>query len=186
MTTATVKDHSLKTRDLSRKTVRGLRTPRADTVTEAKIVNGAVTARKLATGAVGSTGIADRSIGSADLAANAVTGAQIADGTLDGRDLGRFYGRFALSQPIPALAAGECWSGVPADLAAERAGVDISRDLVFVVPDSAWPEKKLSFNVKLEPPAPTPGRFTLAACNLTLSPSQAFTPSFRYLVIHLP
>ena len=186
VTTATVKDHSLKTRDLSRKTVRGLRTPRADTVTEAKIVNGAVTARKLAPGAVGSTGIADRSIGSADLAANAVTGAQIADGTLDGRDLGRFYGRFALSQPIPALSAGECWSGVPADLAAERAGVDISRDLVFVVPDSAWPEKKLSFNVKLEPPAPTPGRFTLAACNLTLSPSQAFTPSFRYLVIHLP
>ena len=75
---------------------------------------------------------------------------------------------------------------MPADLAAERARVDISRDLVFVVPDSVWPEKKLSFNVKLEPAAPKPGRFTLAACNLTLGDSQPFTPSFRYLVIHLP
>jgi hypothetical protein len=186
VTTATVKDRSLKTRDLSRKTVRELRTPRADSVTEAKSVHGAVTSRKLAPGAVGSTGIADHSVGTADLAPRSVTGAQIADGTLDGRDLGRFYGRFQLHQPIPLLHAGECWSGVPADLAAERAGVDISRDLVFVVPDSAWPEKKLSFNVKLEPVTPKPGRFTLAACNLTLSDSQPFTPSFRYLVIQLP
>lgn len=186
VTSAAVKDHSLKTRDLSKKTVRDLRTPRDDSVTEVTIANGAVTSRKLAPGAVGTAAIADRSVAAADLGVSSVTGTQIADGTLDGRDLGRFYGRFQLAEPIPSLHPRECWSGVPANLAAERAKFDISHDLVFVTPDSTWPEKKLSFNVRLEPPQPKPGRFTLAACNLTNADSQAFTPSFRYLVIHLP
>jgi hypothetical protein len=186
VTSASVKDHSLKTRDLSRKAVRELRSTPNASVSEAKIANGAVTQRKLAPGSVGTAAIADHSVSSADLGANSVTGAQIADGTLNARDLGRFYGRFQLADPIPVLHAGECWSGVPADLAAERAKADITHDLVFVTPDSTWPEKKLSFNVKLEPASPKPGRFTLAACNLTLTDSQAFTPSFRYLVIGLP
>jgi hypothetical protein len=186
VTTATVKDHSLKTRDLSKKALRELRSTRDGSITEVKIANGAVTQRKLAPGSVGTAAIADRSVGAADLAASSVTGTQIADGTLNARDVGRFYGRFQLADPIPALSPGECWSGVPADLAAERAKADISHDLVFVTPDSTWPEKKLSFNVKLEPNSPKPGRFTLAACNLTLSNSQPFTPSFRYLVIGLP
>jgi hypothetical protein len=186
VTSAAVKDHSLKTRDLTRKAVGDLRTPRDGGVTEVKIANAAITARKLSPGAVSSTAIADRSIGAADLAPSSVTGAQVADGTLDGRDLGRFSGRFTLANPIPALLPGHCWSGVPTDLAAERAKVDLSRDLVLVVPDSSWPQDKLTFNVKLEPAAPKPGRFTLAACNVTGTLSQAFTPSFRYLVVHLP
>jgi hypothetical protein len=186
VTSADVKDHSLKTRDLSRKTVRQLRSTPNGSITDVKVANGAVTQRKLAPGAVGTAAITDRSVGSADLAPSSVTGTQIADGTLNARDLGRFYGRFQLAEPIPALGAGECWSGVPADLAAERAKADITHDLVFVTPDSTWPEKKLSLNVKLEPAQPKAGRFTLAACNMTLSPSQPFTPSFRYLIIGLP
>jgi hypothetical protein len=186
VTSASVKDRSLKTRDLSRKAVRELRSTPDGSISEVKIVNGAVTQRKLAPGSVTSGAIADRSVGAADLGANSVTGTQVADGTLNARDLGRFYGRFQLAAPIPALNAGECWSGVPADLAAERAKADITHDLVFVTPDSTWPEKKLSFNVKLEPASPKPGRFTLAACNMTLTASQPFTPSFRYLVIELP
>lgn len=186
VSSAAVKDRSLKTRDLSRKAVRELRTPRDGTVTEVKVAGGAITSRKLAPGSVGTGTIADGSVRSADLAVGGVTGPNVADGTLDARDLGRFYGRFQLANPIPALLPGQCWSGVPADLAAERANVDISRDLVFVVPDSAWPQERLSFNVKLEPPTPKPGRFTLSACNVSLGNSTAFTPSFRYVVIHLP
>jgi hypothetical protein len=186
VTSAAVKDRSLKTRDLSRKTVRELRATPNGSITQVKIADGAVTQGKLAPGAVGGAAIADRSVGAADLATGSVTGAQVADGTLTGRDIGRFAGRFQLAKEIPVLHPGQCWSGVPADLAAERAKADISNDLVFVTPDSTWPQEKLSFNIKLEPPAPKPGRFTLAACNLTLSDSQSFRPSFRYLVIDLP
>jgi hypothetical protein len=186
VTSASVKDRSLKTRDLSRKTVRELRSTPNGSISEVKIATGAVTQRKLAPGSVGTGAIADRSIGAADLGASSVAGAQIADGTLNARDIGRFAGRFQLANPIPVLHPGQCWSGVPADLAAERAKADISNDLVFVTPDATWPQEKLSFNVKLEPPTPKPGRFTLAACNITLSDSQAFRPSFRYLVIDLP
>jgi hypothetical protein len=182
---AEVKDHALKTRDLSKKTVRTLRTPRGNSVSEVKIVNGAVTARKLAAGAVGSAAIADRSVNAIDLAVGSVTGAQIADGGLDARDLGRFSGRFRLANPI-VVPHGTCWSGVPANLPPERAGVDISQDLLLVTPDSSWPEGTLTFMVKAEPPTPKPGRFTLAACNPTNADSQPFTPSFRYLIIHVP
>jgi hypothetical protein len=183
----TVKDRSLKTRDLSRKAVRDLRVPRDGTVTEVKVANGSISARKLAPGSVGSGTIADRSVGSSDIAVGGVTGAHIADGSLDSRDLGRFSGRFQLANPIPALHPGQCWSGVPANLGAERAGVDISRDVVLVVPDSTWPQETLTFGVKLEPATPKPGRFTLSACNIRASgDSQAFTPGFRYVVIDLP
>jgi len=186
VSSTTVKDRSLKSRDLSRKTVRDLRVPRDGTVSEVKVVNGAITARKLAPRSVSGGTIADRSVGSGDIAVGGVTGANVADGSLDSRDLARFSGRFQLANPIPAIPPHSCWSGVPADLAAERAKVDISRDLVLVVPDSTWPQDRLTFNVKLEPPTPKPGRFTLSACNVTGTASTAFTPGFRYVVIDLP
>jgi hypothetical protein len=185
VTSADVKDHSIKTRDLSRKTVSQLKTPRTNSVTEAKIVNGAVTRAKLGLGAVSSPAIADRSIAAADLGIGSVNGATIADGSLTARELGRFYGRFRLAQPI-MVEAGTCWSGVPSNLAAEQATVDISQDLVIVTPDSSWPEKTLTFMVKVEPPQPKPGRFTLSACNVTNQDSATFTPSFRYLIVDLP
>ena len=186
ITSADVKDHSLKTRDLSRKAVRELRTPRDSSVTQVKIANGSVTREKIVPGAVGSAEVGDRTIASADVGINALTGGNIADGSLTARELGRFSGRFQLANPIPALQPGHCWSGVPADLPAERAKVDISGDLVLVTPDSTWPQEKLTFNVKLEPPTPKPGRFTLAACNVTSTASDSFRPSFRYLIVDLP
>ena len=185
VTSSDVKDGSLKTRDLSRATVRDLKTPRNNSVTEAKIVNGAVTRAKLGQSAVTSPAIADRGIAAADLGIGSVNGTTIADGSLTARELGRFYGRFRLAQPI-MVEAGTCWSGVPSNLAAEQAKVDISQDLVLVTPDSSWPEKTLTFMARVEPPAPKPGRFTLSACNVTNQDSPTFTPSFRYLIVDLP
>jgi len=172
-----VTDRSLKTRDLSRSAVRELQTPR----------DGSVIAPKLAANAVTATAIADRSIGAADIALNSITGSQIADGSLNAREIGRFYGRFQLSDNIPALSHGQCWSGVPTGLAAERAGADISQDVVLVTPDASWPQDQLTLTVKVENTQPTRGRFVLAACNAGNSgPTTAFKPSFSYVVIGLP
>jgi hypothetical protein len=171
-----VKNRSLKTEDLSRSTVRSLQTPR----------DGSVTSPKLAANAVTATAIADRSIGAADVALNSLTGSQIADGSLTAREIGRFYGRFSLSANIPALQPGHCWSGVPTGLAAERAGADISQDVVLVTPDASWPQDQLTLTVKVESTASVRGRFVLAACNAGSSGTTAFKPSFSYVVIDLP
>ena len=176
ITSRDVKDHSLKVRDLSRDAVRTLRTPRDGSVTTAKIAGGAVT----------SAGILDRTINAGDVATNSLTGVQIADGSLTARELARFYGRFRLSDSIPALDHGKCWSGVPAGLAAEAAGVDISQDVVLVTPDATWPQDQLSLTVKVESTAAKRGRFVLAACNVGSGSSTAFKPSFSYLILDLP
>jgi hypothetical protein len=171
-----VKNHSLQTRDLSRSAVRALQTPR----------NGSVTAPKLAANAVTATAIADRAIGASDIALNSLTGSQIADGSLTAREVGRFYGRFQLSDNIPALMAEHCWSGVPTGLAAERAGADISQDVVLVTPDASWPQDQLTLTVKVESTASARGRFVLAACNSGQGTTAAFKPSFSYVIIGLP
>jgi hypothetical protein len=186
VTSADVKDRSLKLKDLSRHAVRDLKTPRNGAVTEVKIANNAVTPAKIAPAAVNSAAIGDRSISSADIGIGAVTGTNIADGSLTARELGRYYGRFQLAEPIPALLPGHCWSGVPSGLAAERAKADISRDLVVVTPDSTWPQDQLTLTVKVESTQPKPGRFVLAACNSGVGATTPFRPSFAYLVIDLP
>jgi hypothetical protein len=186
ITSADVKDRSLKTRDLSKKTVRGLRTPRDGSVTEGKIANGAVTGRKLAPQSVDSSIVTDRSLRGADLGLASVGAGEVADGALTARELGRFYGRFQLKDPIPSLDDGECWSGVPSGLAAERAGADISQDLVIVTPDASWPQNQLTLTAKVESTTPKRGRFVLAACNVGGVPTNAFRPSFRYLIVDVP
>jgi hypothetical protein len=186
VTSADVQDGSLKVKDLNRRAVQTLRTPRDSSVTEAKIVNGAVTRNKLGTGAVGSGAIADRSVGASDVGINAITGTNIADGSLTARELGRYYGSFQLADPIPALGSGDCWSGVPSGLAAERAGADISQDLVIVTPDASWPQDRLTLTVKVEATVPKKGRFVLAACNVGGGTTTAFKPSFRYLIVDVP
>ena len=125
-------------------------------------------------------------MGAADIALNSLTASQIADGSLTAREVGRFYGRFQLSVNIPALNPGHCWSGVPTGLAAERAGADISQDVVLVTPDASWPQDQLTLTVKVENTQPTRGRFVLAACNADSSPTTAFKPSFSYVIIGLP
>ena len=176
VTGADVKDHSLKARDLSRGAVRSLRTPR----------DGSVTRPKLAPAAVDSAVIVDRSVAGIDVGLGALGAAEIADGSLTARELGRFYGRFQLKDPIPPLGFGDCWSGVPSGLAAERAGADISQDLVLVTPDATWPQNQLTLTVKSEVARPKPGRFVLAACNVGGGQTAAFRPSFRYLIVDVP
>jgi hypothetical protein len=172
-----VKDRSLKTRDLSKRTVRELRTTPNGSITEAKIRNGAVTPGKLAAGAVGTAAIADSAVG----------GAQVANGSLGAADLGRFWGRFRSTiGPIPR---GKCWSGEPAGLLAELAGVDISNDLVLVQPDDRWIERRVTFTVRA---SSNPSRFVLAACNVGAPVDEAAIDlearevGFRYLIIDLP
>jgi hypothetical protein len=181
VTSAAVKDRTLKVRDLSRKTVRELRQTRNNSITEAKLANRSVTRGKLVPGAVGSAAVGDHSVGAVDLMNGAVSGAQVADGTLTAADLGRYWGRFRIE--IPSIPSGQCWSGEPAGLAPEVAGADISQDVVLVTPDSRWPEDRLAFTVRS---SVNPTRFVLAGCNRTTNPVPAFEVGFRYMVIDLP
>jgi len=150
VTSADVKDGSLKTRDLSRSTVRELRTPRNGSVTEAKIADGAVSPAKIRAQSLDTRAIADRSLRGNDIALGAIGAGEVADGSLTARELGRFSGSFRPVDGIPALDEGECWSGVPTGLAAEVANADISQDLVIVTPDQTWPQNKLTLTVKTE------------------------------------
>lgn len=171
-----VKDRSLKTRDLSRRSVRELRSTPNGSITEAKIANGAVTPGKLAPRAVATGAIADSAVG----------GAQIANGSITAADLGRFWGRFRST--IGPIEFGKCWSGEPTGLPPELAGADISNDLVIVQPDDRLLERRVTFNVR---GSSTRGRFVLSACNVGLpavGPNDlgAFEVSFRYVIIDLP
>jgi hypothetical protein len=176
VTSRDVKDHSLRVRDLSRDAVKTLQTPRNGTVTGAKIAPNAVT----------SAAIADRTITAGDIAVNSLSATQIADGSLNAREIARFYGRFQLTDSIPALNHGQCWSGVPAGLAAEQADADISRDVVLVTPDASWQQDQLTLTVKVESTQARRGRFVLAACNAGAGQTTAFKPSFSYAIIGLP
>jgi hypothetical protein len=173
-----VKDRSLKTRDLSRSTVRALRSTPNGSISSVKLANGAVTPGKLGAGAVGSGAIAE----------GAVTGGHVANGSLSAADLGRFWGRFRSTiGPIPI---GKCWSGEPAGLPPDLANADISDDLVIVQPDDRFLERRLTFSVRASSDR---SRFVLAACNLgqpidngSALHVDAFEVSFRYVVIDLP
>jgi len=196
-----VANRSLKTEDLSRKAVRKLqRTPRrsvgeralADAgVTTPKLRDGAVTSVKVAPAAIGGTQLAPGAVGArelragavgpAHLADGAVSGSKVADGTLDSRDVARYSGRFRVT--VPPVASQDCWSGEPVGLAPEQAGADISADLVLATPDSAWPERQLSFTVRS---SANRSRFVLAGCNPTGMPTGEVEVGFRYVVIDLP
>jgi hypothetical protein len=171
VSSVSIKDRSVKLRDLNRKTVRRLQSTRNNSITEAKLANGSVTPGKLASGAVGSAAIADGS----------VVGADIANGSLTAAQLGRFWGRCRIE--VPDVPAGMCWSGEPAGLTPELAGVDISQDVVLVTPDSRWPEDRLAFTVRT---SANPTRFVLAGCNRTATPVPHFEVGFRYVIIDLP
>jgi hypothetical protein len=173
-----VKDRSLKTRDLSKRTVRDLRRTPNGSITEAKIANGSITPGKLAPGAVGTAAIAG----------NAVGGAQIADGSISAADLGRFWGRFRST--IDAIPFGKCWSGEPTGLVPDLANADISNDLVLVQPDDHWVERRVTFSVRA---SSNPSRFVLSACNVGVpidgggpETVEARSIGFRYLIIDLP
>jgi hypothetical protein len=185
VTSAAVKDRTLKVRDLSRRAVRTLQQTPTNSVTEAKLANRSVTPGKLANGAVSSSALADHSVAAVDLGLDSVRSEQVADGALRAADFTRFHGRFR-SQigPIPIS---RCWSGEPAGLAPELAGADISNDLVLVTPDDRWVERRVTFTVRA---SSNPSRFVLAACNVgipideaALAPVGQREISFSYLII---
>lgn len=196
-----VRDHSLTTRDLSKRTVRRLRATPARSVGTKAIRTAAVTGAKLAPGAagvgkigpgavggdqltqgaVGARELRPASVGSLQLADGAVTGAKVADGSLDARDVARYSGRFRIA--VPAVPANTCWSGEPVGLAPEQAGADISSDLVVVTPDAGWPERQLAFTARN---SADKRRFVLAGCNVTAATSAPADVGFRYVVIHIP
>ena len=178
VTSVSVKDRSLKLQDLSRRTVRRLQAAPNNSITEAKLANGAVTRGKLAPGAVGGAAIDDGSI----------VGSDIANGSLSAAQIGRFWGRFRAT--IGPIQFGKCWSGEPAGLAPELAGTDISNDLVLVMPDDHWIERRVTFTVRA---SSDPRRFVLAACNVgipvdggTGSIVERHEVGFRYVIIDLP
>jgi hypothetical protein len=181
VTSAAIKNRTIKLRDVSRKAVRELKSTRNNSITEVKLANRSVTPGKLAPGAVGSPAIEDRSVGTADLATGAVTGTQVADGLLTARDLGRYWGRFQVR--VDGVPSGQCWRGEPVGLAPERAHADISEDLVLVTPDSRWKWDSLAFTVTN---SGNRSRFVLSGCNRTGGAVPPFDVGFRYLVIDLP
>jgi hypothetical protein len=161
VTSAAVKDRSLKVRDLGRPAVRTLQRTPNSSVTEAKLANRSVTPGKLANGAVSSAALADRAVAAADLGLGAVRSEHVADGALRAVDFSRFRGRFrAQIGPIPF---GRCWSGEFAGLAPELAGADIRDDLMLVSPDDRWVERRVTFTVRA---SSNRSRFVLAACNV--------------------
>ena len=196
-----VKNHSLKTEDLSRKAVKTLqRTPprsvgeraladagvttpklRDSSVIGVKVAPAAIGASQLAPGAVGGRELRAGAAGPAQIADGAVGGPKVADGSLDARDVARFSGRFRVT--VPPVPPRTCWSAEPKDLAPEQAGADIAGDLVLATPDSAWPERQLAFTLR---GSASRSRFVLAACNLTDTTTDEFQVGFRYVVIDLP
>jgi hypothetical protein len=191
LTGADIRDHSLQTRDLSRKAVKRLRsTPRGSVheralangaVSSGKLANGAVTTPKLAVAAVGPDQLAPGAVGPRELRPGGVGGLQIADGSLDSRDVARFSGRFRIS--VPSVPVNSCWSGEPVGLAPEQAAADISGDLAIVTPDASWPERQLAFTVRN---SANHSRFVLAGCNVTTQPTDPVEVGFRYAVLDLP
>jgi hypothetical protein len=182
VTTRAIKDRTIASRDLSRKTVRELTRVPGNSVTEAQIANGAITQGKLATGAVTSRAIGSRAVSGGDVALSTLTGANVADGGMAANDIGKFWGRFTVS--LPAVQPGECWSGEPVGLAPERAKANIKSDVILVTPGETWPDKKLSLTVRQ---SALPSRFVLIACNPTNAGASAATQVlFNYVVIAVP
>jgi hypothetical protein len=200
-----IKDRSLTTRDISKKSIRALQKPPKGSITEAQIANGAITPGKLARGAVGSAAIASGgvtasnlgsgSVGSSQVADGSLIGADIADGGLSANDIGRFWGHFSVvlgrdsSNGDHAIAPGECWSGEPVNLAAERSNADINADVVLVTPGPQWPDKKLTLTVRQ---SSNRSRFVLIACNpLSQDTPNGTVPagtqvSFNYVIVDVP
>jgi hypothetical protein len=186
-----VKDRSLGMRDLSKASIRKLRSTPAGSVTEGQLANGAVTPGKLARGAVGSSAIAaggvsggnlaTGAVGSLQVADNSLTGKDIADGGLSANDIGRFWGQFSVV--LPAIPKTRCWSGEPVGLAAERAGANINRDVVLVTPGPQWPNEQLSLTVRQ---SGNQSRFVLEACNPTLQDFAGATVLFNYVIVDVP
>jgi hypothetical protein len=202
-----VKDRSLKTRDLSRRTVRSLTATPDRSIVDSKLADGAITTRALAPGSVMTGSIADNSVTAADLAAssvgtdevadnavgqteirnNGVGASEIADQSIDGgevidggllaRDIGRFSGTLIVN--FSNLTPGSCQAAPVTGTPADLADADISNDMIVVSPVLDDPIK-LTFGTAT---AIAPGQFRIYACNPTAAQIDAPPITFRYLII---
>jgi hypothetical protein len=162
VTSKQLKDHSIKTRDLSNKAVRMLLSTPDNAITALKLGENSVTSRALAPGSVLSVNVGDNSLTVADLAANSVgtdevadnavgqseirnngvAASEIADNSIDGgeivdhglsiRDVARQVG--TLEWTVEPLTVGQCDTDwVPVT------GIEIAGDFVVISPTSALP-----------------------------------------------
>lgn len=160
ITSAEVRDGSLRTSDLSSATVRSLRRPGPLTVGTAQLRPRAVSADKIVDGAVGSSALADKGIRTQDLgdavvgmgqlapgavtpsklAAGAVGAEAVADGGLQTSDLGDFAG--SVSVDFQSFKGNDCQVAkdiVPQPTAPSQNAV-ISDDVIDVTPAAGWPD----------------------------------------------
>jgi hypothetical protein len=197
-----IKDRSVKSRDLSRATVRALQATPNGSISDAKVATGAVTSRALAFGSVQSAAIADGAVGAGDLGANSVgadeladnaagqaeirgngvAAAEIADNSIDGgeiidgglsvRDVARQVGTLAWT--VKTLDKGECEvQRVP------LGGAQIAGDFVLISPVTAWPLGLVyaanTTNIETE--------FKVEACNSGTSAVASASYTFNYAII---
>src|SRR3954452_20169083 len=167
ITSKQIENRSLATKDLSRAAVRSLRSTPTGSIRESKLANGAVTSAKIAGAAITGAKIASNSIGPI----------QIADHSLTATDIARFSGTFTASV---TAAHGQCW-----DQERRFPGVDISNDIVYVMPGSNWPRQELGFTVVGSTHS---DGFVISGCNRTTAPAGDVTNVpvlFRYIVFQL-
>jgi hypothetical protein len=159
-----LKDHSIKTRDLSSAAVRTLLSTPSNSITAPKLGDNSVTTRALAPGSVLTGTVGDNSLTAADLATNSVgtdevgdnaigqseirnngvAASEIADNSIDGgeivdgglsiRDIARGVG--TLEWTIPSLAAEKCTPAVEFQIT----GIEIAGDFLLISPVSFWPD----------------------------------------------
>jgi hypothetical protein len=202
VTSKQLKDHSIKTRDLSNKAVRMLLSTPDNAITALKLGENSVTSRALAPGSVLSVNVGDNSLTAADLAAgsagadevadnavgqseirnNGVAASEIADNSIDGgeivdhglsiRDVARQVG--TLEWPIPLLNADKCdTKWVPVT------GIEIAGDYVVISPTSAWP-RDLVYTVN---GTNSETEFKVQACNRGTASIAGATYTFNYAVL---
>lgn len=169
ITSKQIKNHSLATKDLSRRAARSLRITPDGSITQSKLANSAVTSAKLGGAAV--TG--------AKIAAGAVGPIQIADGTLTAADIARFSGQFTAN--VATSGPKNCWSTRIA------LNADISNAVVDVTPGTAWPFDQLNFTVQSSSSVSgaSPDGFTVSGCSRTGGDVSAPNVVFRYIVFQL-
>ena len=202
-----VKDRSLKTRDLSKRTVRSLRATPNGSITAAKLGVDSVTTRALAPGsvltgsvgdnsltaadlasssvaaeevadnAVGQTEIRNNGVGATEIADQSIDGGEIIDGGLRARDVARFAG--TLTVDFSPLPAGLCQAAIVSGTPADLANADISNDMIVLAPAFADPVA-LTFGTAR---ATAPDQFRVWACNATSAAINAPELTFRYLIV---